>query len=135
MAHFACRLLKTLTDLIKIMHRSTEKVIWGRCMGLQKGRSIRAERDTTPKGSSHRGIRATCLHTSLPLLILTGMIRTLSLQLCNTPTVPSPSPVLGGRETKARTGSGSWKPLSFGAKSKQQKQLALFPCFLKDRES
>lgn len=121
MAHFACQLLNILTDCIKIIHSTTEKVFSGRAVGLQGGTGTitGSERFTSRQRESETGSvlyiaanqsgergkepqmaalaevsGATRLHASLLLVTLAGMTHMPSLRLCCTTHTLCPSPVL-----------------------------------------
>lgn len=155
MAHFPHQLLKILTDLIKRMHQATEKVFSGRHMGLQKGtgavkggklfssRQGKLEKGfvpctaANPSGQKEKQpqtaaltevSRATCLHASLPLLILAGVTHMLNLRLCYTRTAPSP-PRTGREVNKSQSWpSGLGTSLS-GQKVRSRSSLLYFPAF------
>lgn len=70
---------------------------------------------------------ATCLHASLPLLILAGMTHMPSPHLCHTCNIPFPLYWVGS-EKKSKSWSKGLET-SLTAQSNKQKQLVLFPCF------
>lgn len=130
MAHSERWLFKILTDRIKIIHWATEMVVLDRHMRLQKGtgavevgkpfssRQGKSEKGfvtctaANPSGQGKKPSQtaaptevsgATCLHASLPLLILTGVTHMLSPHLCYTCNIPFPLYWVGS-ERKSRAG-------------------------------